>query len=127
MTGLFLLTDLNTAVTVLDISHAMGAFQDYVVVSVPVGDQLRLEGEVNGFGQAYSGDALGPTSYAFDGSATVNFDRLTPGVDLVTASGHDYSLPAGVPEPATWAMLILGLGAAGATLRGRRSLAVSGR
>jgi hypothetical protein len=34
------------------------------------------------------------------------------------------SASGGVPEPATWAMMIAGLGLAGATLRGRRRLAV---
>jgi hypothetical protein len=43
---------------------------------------------------------------------------------LQTASGHDYSLSAGAtanaPEPAAWAMMLLGFGGVGAALRARR-------
>lgn len=34
-------------------------------------------------------------------------------------------MPTGVPEPATWAMMISGFGMAGATLRRRRALAIA--
>lgn len=46
-------------------------------------------------------------------SATFDWDRDATAV------------PAGVPEPATWALMIGGFGLAGATLRRRRSLAVA--
>jgi hypothetical protein len=38
------------------------------------------------------------------------------GVGTVSLGGHDYAMPA-VPEPATWAVMLLGLAALGATLR----------
>jgi hypothetical protein len=43
---------------------------------------------------------------------------------MITASGHDYSsVPAGggVPEPATWTMLIAGFGLVGGLARRRRA------
>src|SRR5262249_37793127 len=36
---------------------------------------------------------------------------------------HDHSLPAGVPEPSAWALLIAGFGAVGAALRRRPAIA----
>jgi hypothetical protein len=39
--------------------------------------------------------------------------------DNVTANGTTYNFEA-VPEPATWAMMIMGFGAAGSVVRRRR-------
>jgi hypothetical protein len=51
------------------------------------------------------------------------FTSVTPVVTLVS-SVTTSDTPTGVPEPAAWTLMILGLGAAGAALRrGRRSLA----
>lgn len=48
----------------------------------------------------------------------------TSGFDYWNAAGRNpFSAPAGVPEPATWAMMLLGFGTAGAILRRRRSYA----
>jgi hypothetical protein len=46
-------------------------------------------------------------------------------VTLTSLSGFDYrnaALPQGVPEPATWALMILGFGAAGSALRRRKAV-----
>jgi hypothetical protein len=45
--------------------------------------------------------------------------NYTAYVDNVTAGGTTYNFEA-VPEPATWAMMIMGLGAAGSVIRRRR-------
>ena len=44
---------------------------------------------------------------------------------LLNSDGVDYAqaFPVGVPEPATWAMMILGFGMAGASLRRRTAMA----
>ena len=55
------------------------------------------------------------------GFAALNSSESLP--TLVTASGHDYSSAAaagGVPEPATWAAMLVGFGGLGAMLRRRR-------
>lgn len=77
-----------------------------------------------------------PYGSQWAGRSRIFIDALTPGVTLSSASGYSYSSPlalsygsgpvaASVPEPGTWAMLLLGLGAVAATARratGRRTL-----
>jgi hypothetical protein len=61
-----------------------------------------------------------------DASNTANLviNVLTPGVTFVSNSGYAYQpLSNGVPEPATWILMISGFGALGIALR-RRRLAV---
>jgi hypothetical protein len=41
---------------------------------------------------------------------------------VLSARGVSFSGPAAVPEPTSWALMIVGFGLAGATLRARRSL-----
>jgi hypothetical protein len=60
------------------------------------------------------------TTISFFGDATQVFDDERFGIDNVKVSGV-------VPEPATWAMMILGFGAAGAALRRQAGLRGGGQ
>ena len=65
---------------------------------------------------------LNPTTLAdFDGNT---YDG-TPGVYQIDLTGVTFgpAAVAGVPEPATWAMMLMGFGAIGAGLRGRKTRA----
>jgi hypothetical protein len=65
------------------------------------------------------------------GDTVIKVDTLNPSGDdnifLATflVSGEGVIVTPGVPEPATWAMLIAGFGMVGFTARRRRSMAVS--
>jgi hypothetical protein len=67
-------------------------------------------------------DLTGPESftlfyYNLGGNADLDFTVTGPGaVSYATTAG-----PSGVPEPASWALMMLGIGAAGAGLRSRRN------
>jgi len=64
-----------------------------------------------GFGATQTASASASASLDFSHTLNVFIDPITPGVTLMTGSGHDYAAPAdnGVPEPATLALLGLGL------------------
>jgi hypothetical protein len=61
------------------------------------------------------------------GSATADYSStdhvyitpLTPGLQIISASGHDYSVPQSAPEPASLSLVAASL--AGWWLRGRRA------
>jgi hypothetical protein len=55
-------------------------------------------------------------------TSSVSF-KLPENVTMTSASGAFLTAPTGVPEPVTWAMMLVGFGAVGASLRGRRERA----
>jgi hypothetical protein len=68
-------------------------------------------------------------SWLFDDSASFSFSGVIPGfgdvgdnnaLDSFTATGFSATFSGAVPEPGTWALMILGFGGAGAMLRSRR-------
>jgi hypothetical protein len=46
-----------------------------------------------------------------------------PGYQVIVDSGYGNAPPVGVPEPASWALMLVGIGAAGAALRRRPAVA----
>ncbi|THD60615.1 PEPxxWA-CTERM sorting domain-containing protein [Phenylobacterium sp.] len=94
-----------------------------------VGGQLIAEQNFqNGVGldSASSGtvNLTGPESfelfyYQLGGNADLSFSLTGPGAVSYTTN----PVPNGVPEPATWMMMLIGFGGLGATLRSRRQLA----
>ena len=84
-----------------------------------VSSSLMIEANiVVQYGQSVGG---GQASVGGLNTAHTYFTVLTPGATILALSGHNYALPAanGVPEPRTWAILILGLGAVGGAMRRR--------
>ncbi len=85
----------------------------------------------NGFDVTLTGGQLtqGNTGQSWDWGARVNFDFGTARVNQIVLRSSDFSFEAdnfagaAVPEPATWAMMIIGFGAAGSVLRRRQQLA----
>ena len=96
-------------------SSAVGTWTGFVTANTAFGIEL--------YADAIAGQST--TSYAFadplitvlDSNFTLN---LSPGI----ANGVLTSTPA-VPEPSTWVMMLIGLGAAGCSLRRRKSACVS--
>ena len=97
---------------------------------IPLTDKftLLLAGNL-GYGDYYGtnsvyhfnlGIATGASTIAFQGSSTQDADDEHYGVDNVVVRGN--LVDSAAPEPATWAMMILGFGVVGATLRNRRRM-----
>lgn len=79
-------------------------------------------------------DCRGGSSCDFGNTGTFGFGSLPTGLTYSSASGAFLTAnttpttptqPGGVPEPATWGMMILGFGAIGASLRRRKVAHVS--
>jgi hypothetical protein len=127
LTGSFTTNDALTAVTAVDITASAGSFGGfpftaYTYNSLPSFTLLPLVFDVNG---PNAGDEL---RIAFAGQLTASgatlansYDyRTNAGPRAVTAGSVVAAAAAAVPEPATWAMMIVGFGMAGAVLRRRR-------
>ena len=56
-----------------------------------------------------------------NGTAGYETDNHTVGFDVINP-GNGVVIPTGVPEPAAWALMIIGVGGVGAALRRRRAL-----
>lgn len=101
-------------------------------VNVPTGHsvRLRVSFEADAYTSSFNFGAVnGPLYVQSDYSHSLDYYITGPAGSpaLIGASGHDYSINplAGVPEPASWAMMLLGLSAAGAGLRRRRAAVTS--
>jgi hypothetical protein len=76
------------------------------------------------FGQTLEVTALDLAAYDMIGW-DIAFDPLSrPGYRMSTASIYRNFLGGAVPEPASWAMMIAGVGFAGGALRRRRAMTV---
>jgi hypothetical protein len=110
-------TGATSSVGVLHVSPSGGPFQLWgrFFSTTNVNDSPPDLGNVVGVAD-YHLDVVG-----IEASPSLHAPGQVPGVQLITASGHDYSSlpPSAVPEPATWAMLLVGLGLAGAGRRRR--------
>jgi hypothetical protein len=60
-----------------------------------------------------------------DGIASVTLDSTLSSPDKTGTFVFSPLVTGGVPEPATWAFMLLGCGAAGSALRRRRSIALA--
>lgn len=79
-------------------------------LSANAGSDLAVIGLSTGVGSGWNGTFSGAVDHvavAFDGRASQNFD---------------FAVAAGVPEPASWALLITGFGLVGAAARRRRNI-----
>jgi len=103
-----------------------GALADNTILTLTNGDQLNF-GETM-FGLTIIGAHFGNVSGdAGNVSVFWLFDFGTEGADFVTlddptgwSNATLYTTGSGVPEPATWAMMLLGFGAAGTAMRRSR-------
>lgn len=97
---------------------------DPPVADVLVDAQCELFAEIAGFGSgtcdASADPFIGFDQADFDALMGVNTFKLSDYFQIEVSPGLEPSTPGGVPEPAGWALMITGLGLAGAAMRRRR-------
>jgi hypothetical protein len=107
-------------------SFALDATQVYALVGAIMGDganQVRLDAHIGD-------DPLTWETWEFatnDASANgaFNLNRIFPEDVGIAAEWTQVQFQSDVPEPAAWALMVLGFGVAGAALRRRRAVAVA--
>lgn len=98
-------------------------------VTFTVGQTVNFLAYINVFADATSVSGGTPTSAADFGHSVHIFFDAPEGYTFVAGSGHDYSSTAatpvdGVPEPSTWAMMLLGFCGLGFMAHRRRNSAM---
>lgn len=105
----------NATVDLLVNDAAAGNFTNTLGLTTPGSDWERF---------SYEFTATGPTAkLTFLSSTALTSSNLGVGLDNVTFDRVVATTP-GVPEPATWALMLAGFGGAGAMLRSRRRAAL---
>jgi hypothetical protein len=108
------------------ISHAFGFYATGVQRDFGTTFQVNYN---NGTSQTFdlAANTNGGASY-FGFTDTQGFNSITisrPGNDAWGIDNVTYGVGSAVPEPATWAMMIMGFGLAGSAVRRRRALALA--
>jgi hypothetical protein len=94
-------------------------FDNLIPLTVATNEELEVVLTANGFNQVEYQDEADVTNTQFNAVAD-------PLITIAPGQGPDFTLiesanlPSGVPEPATWAMLLLGFAGIGLLLRNRR-------
>jgi hypothetical protein len=97
-----------------------GAFDGDLQLTVPTGTAVKV------FLQIDVASPDGPAQASVDPWIFVDPSVADAGqYSIVLSDGVSNGLPAGVPEPAAWAMLLVGAGLAGGMVRRRRSIALA--
>ncbi len=118
---------------------AAGGGGSLLLGGVFTGSWLTGKDDAGGLMTVLNGGTLDLTSgvtdisWIYDDSASFSFSGVTPAfgdlnddgaLDSFNATGFSATFSGAVPEPTTWALMILGFGGAGAMLR-RRRLAIA--
>lgn len=89
---------------------------------VRVGDTIEINPIFQAYGSILSGKGRAFVGFQALGTAKTYLSFDADGVAAVAQSGYDYTAPAvasSVPEPATWALMLVGFGMAGFAMRQR--------
>ena len=123
----------GTTVTLTALSGYLTSFSFYMG-SPDTYNSIHLHG-LNGYDQVVSGSTLvtNDTNQQWSWGKRVNLDFGGAQVTSIDFNSTSYSFEVdnfagaagGVPEPATWGLIILGFGAMGAVLRRRRATATA--
>ena len=109
-----------------------GDFSSGEIAGIPPGSVgAALAATVGGSVVHFSSDVAGAVkAHSFARDLVLNLDAITPVLDALPGkalktfkANADGAFAQAVPEPATWAMMIVGLGGIGAAVRRRRTLA----
>jgi hypothetical protein len=102
-------------------------------VSNPCCSNATLQASINGVDESTLGTTGAWQQDSFTWNSGSNTSAVLTLVDTNTSGGFNdfaiddlsFSGPGGVPEPGAWGLMLVGVGLAGAALRGRRSVALA--
>ncbi|CAN7445228.1 PEPxxWA-CTERM sorting domain-containing protein [Phenylobacterium sp. LjRoot164] len=133
LTGSFTTNDALTSLLAVDITaSAAGAFSQFTYNNASLADWVSLPSQgfrisTAGYAQQLRLDFFPLTEGGANLLSSSYEFQSTGGPRTVTGGRVVLDVPSAVPEPATWAMMIMGFGLAGAALRshGRKAVLVA--